>query len=154
MNFRRKDQRSCDGRGGGGSGDIIFHSLGRKVSIVYSIEYRTRVSVLSYDLEPPTPAHASECWRAINTGNRKTEGGGEPFSTGKAVGGTNHRQHRDCGTLYNILYSLFLTPRSSSGRKTFLFPSQDDGNWRVCDQDRSSEAAIGEGGRAAPRFAS
>ncbi len=29
--IRRKDQRSCDGV----SGDIIFHNLGRKVSIVY-----------------------------------------------------------------------------------------------------------------------
>ncbi len=79
MNFRRKDQRSCDVGGGGGVGDIIFHSLGRKVSIVYSIEYRNRVSVLSYDLEPPTPSHASECWRATNTGNRKTEGGRSHF---------------------------------------------------------------------------
>ena len=104
-------------------------------------------------LPPPTQVSVGELYMQ---GIEKTEGGGEPFSMGKAMGGTQIiRQHRDCGTLYNICTLLPLPPRWSSGRKTFLCTSQDDGIWRdllsmyrECDEDRSSESAIGEGGEA------
>ncbi len=66
--------------------------------------------MLSYDLviwnHPPPPTQVS-VGELYMQGIEKTEGGGEPFSMGKAMGGTQIiRQHRDCGTLYNILYSL------------------------------------------------
>jgi hypothetical protein len=67
--------------------------------------------VLSYDLEPPAPAHASECWRAVHTGNRKTEGGGKPFSTGKAVGGPKSYDSTETVVLYIINVN---TPFSAS----------------------------------------
>ncbi len=65
------------------------------------------------------------------------------------------RQHRDCGTLYNILY-----PFSASVvqlKKNFfcsLHKMMETGElfviYRECDEDRSSETAMGEGGAQRP----
>jgi hypothetical protein len=63
--------------------------------------------VLSYDLDPPTLANASVGELYIR-GIERQRGGDEPFSTGKAVGGPKSCQHRDCGTLCNILYRYSL----------------------------------------------
>ncbi len=64
--------------------------------------------MLSYDLEPPTQVSVGELYIQ---GIERRGGGGAIFH-GKGSGGTQIiRQHRDCGTLNNILY---YTPFSAS----------------------------------------
>jgi hypothetical protein len=127
--------------------------------------------VLSYDLviwnHPPraTPAHASECWRVIHAGNRKDRGeGGEPFSTGKAVGGPKSYDSKETVVLYMtvVLYITYYTPFSAlvvQWKEIFfcsLHKMMETGELFVvygeCDEDRSSEAAMveGRGARSAP----
>ncbi len=111
-------------------------------------------------LPPPTQVSVGElCIQGIE----RQRGGGAIFH-GRGCGGTQIiRQHRDCGTLYNIctvLYSLYRLGGPVEG-KLFcaLHKMMESGEivlvYRQCYEDRSSEAAIGEGGgRAAARFAS
>ncbi len=69
----------------------------------YCIPYRvSEFLVLSYDFGPPSTS--SECQRAIHRGNRKTERG-EPFRTGKGVGGPNSYDRTETLVLH-ILYSI------------------------------------------------
>jgi hypothetical protein len=66
----------------------------------------TRVSVLSYDLDPPTLANASVGELYIRGIERQRRGGWAIFH-GKGSGGTQIiRQHRDCGTLCNFSTSV------------------------------------------------
>jgi hypothetical protein len=148
------------GRGGGVSGEIIFHSLGRKVSIVYRVPEFLCCRMIC--ILPPSPTKVSVGEPYIQ-GKERQRGGGLAIFHGKGKGGTQIiRQHRDCGTLCNILYRYTLAPRWSSGRKTFfcsIHMMMETGEvfavYRECDEDRSSKAAMGEGGRrAALRFAS
>jgi hypothetical protein len=75
--------------------------------------------VLSYDLDPPTLAYASECRRAIHIrGIERQRGGGmSHFPRERQWGDPNHT------------VEFFV-------------------EYRKCDEDRSSEAAMGEGGGA------
>ncbi len=92
------------GRGGGVSGDIIFHNLGRKVSIVYRyVEYQSSCAVVWFgDLEPPPPptqVSVGELYIQGNEGIEKTAGG-KPFSMGKAVRGPKSYDSTETVVLY------------------------------------------------------
>ncbi len=81
---------------------------------------------------------------------------------GKAVGGPKSYDSTETVVLYITYYTPFSALVVQWKENFFLFASQDDGNWsgelfvvyRECYEDRSSEAAMGEGGCTAPRFAS
>ena len=63
--------------------------------------------MLSYDLDPPTLAYASECRRAIHIrGIERQRRGDEPFSTGKAVGGPISYDSTETVVLYVIYYTV------------------------------------------------
>ncbi len=99
--------------------DIIFHSLGRKVSIVYSMEYQSFCAVVWFVTTHPRPRKwLLASYKSIQyiQGIERQRGGGWSHFPWKGSGVTQIiRQHRDCGTLYNILYTGW-----SSGRKTFF----------------------------------
>jgi hypothetical protein len=94
----------------------------------------------------------------IDRGNRKT-GGGAVFNRN---GSRGPKSYDNTETV--VLYIIYNTPFSASvvQRKENLFCSlhkmMKTGELFVvyseCDEDRSSEAARGQRGRAAPRFAS
>ncbi len=102
---------------------------------------------------PPTQVSVGEIYIQ---GIERQRGGG--IFHGKGSGGTQIiRQHRDCGTLYNILYSLKRLSGPVEGKVFFclLHMMMETRElfvvYRECDEDRSSEAAMGEGGgRSAP----
>ncbi len=119
--------------------------------------------MLSYDLviwNHPHPAHASVGELCIHTGNRKDRGG-KSFSMGKAVVEPKSYDSTETVVLYITYYTSFSALVVVQWKENFfcsLHKMMETGElfvvYRECHEDRSSEAALGEGGRAAPHFAS
>ncbi len=71
---------------------------------------------------------------------------GETFSTGEAVGGPKSYDSTETVLLYILQYTILaLAPRWARGRKTFLFASQNDGNWRALRSIQRVRLARGVG---------